>query len=282
MRRWTVYRHVSPSGKVYIGITSRSVKTRWRKDGSGYKSDSSITIWNAIKKYGWDNFKHEILFENINEISAKLIEIDLIYYYKKQGISYNITDGGDGQLGRDSIKIDQYDLDGNFVQTFNSIADATQAVGAAHSTTISRGCRVINPSMGYYWRIHGEEFVLPTKSFSVSQYTLDGKLVGHYYTQREAAEKNNLCYKNINSALKRGYPCGGFVWKYYGEPFSLINKATSPVLQYKDGVLIAEYLSIAEASKITGVNSSAISQCCGGHIKSAGKFQWKYKRCISD
>ena len=282
MRKWTVYRHVSPSGKVYIGITSRSVKIRWRKDGSGYKSDSSTTIWNAIKKYGWDNFKHEILFENINEISAKLIEIDLIYYYKKQGISYNITDGGDGQLGRDSIKIDQYDLDGNFVQTFNSIADATQAVGAAYSTTLSRGYRVINPSMGYYWRIHGEEFVLPTKSFSISQYTLDGKLVGHYYTQREAAEKNNLDYKNINSALKRGYICGGFVWKYYGEPFSLINKATSPVLQYKDGVLIAEYLSIAEASKITGVNSSTISRCCGGYIKSAGKFQWKYKRCISD
>ncbi|MBQ5475612.1 MAG: hypothetical protein IIT65_13250, partial [Lachnospiraceae bacterium] len=40
--------------------------------------------------YGWNNFKHEVLFDNLNEISAKCIEVDLIYYYKQLGISYNI------------------------------------------------------------------------------------------------------------------------------------------------------------------------------------------------
>lgn len=40
-----------------------------------------------------------MLFENLNDISAKLIEIDLIYYYKSINMSYNLTDGGQGQLG---------------------------------------------------------------------------------------------------------------------------------------------------------------------------------------
>lgn len=94
---WTVYRHISPSGKVYVGITGRSVEKRWYNPLNAYRS--CTVFYNAIKKYGWDNIKHEILFNNINFISAKLIEIDLIWYYKKLNISYNITDGGEGMLG---------------------------------------------------------------------------------------------------------------------------------------------------------------------------------------
>ena len=31
INKWTVYRHISPSGKVYIGITSKeNVNKRWR------------------------------------------------------------------------------------------------------------------------------------------------------------------------------------------------------------------------------------------------------------
>lgn len=32
---YTVYKHISPSNKVYIGITSRKPELRWRK-GNGY------------------------------------------------------------------------------------------------------------------------------------------------------------------------------------------------------------------------------------------------------
>ena len=93
---YIVYRHTSPSGKVYIGITSRKPKQRWR-NGNGYKD--SPKFYNAIKKYGWDNFNREILFYDLNEITAKLIEEDLIYYYKNFNLSYNISNGGDGSKG---------------------------------------------------------------------------------------------------------------------------------------------------------------------------------------
>lgn len=93
---YVVYRHTSPSGKVYIGITSKKPEYRW-SNGNGYKD--SPKFYNAIKKYSWNNFKHEILFSGLNEISAKMIEEDLIYYYKSLNLSYNISNGGDGTKG---------------------------------------------------------------------------------------------------------------------------------------------------------------------------------------
>lgn len=32
---WTVYEHISPSNKIYVGITSRNPKHRW-DNGKGY------------------------------------------------------------------------------------------------------------------------------------------------------------------------------------------------------------------------------------------------------
>ena len=96
MGNYIVYRHTSPSGKVYIGITSIKPERRW-SNGNGYKD--SPKFYNAIKKYGWYNFNHEILFYGLNEISAKMIEEDLIYYYKNFNLSYNISNGGDGSKG---------------------------------------------------------------------------------------------------------------------------------------------------------------------------------------
>ena len=81
MKEWCVYQHISPSKKVYIGITS-DLKNRWEGYGCNYKPCTKF--YNAIKKYGWNNISHKVLFKNLNKISAELIEIDLIYYYKQK------------------------------------------------------------------------------------------------------------------------------------------------------------------------------------------------------
>lgn len=44
--------------KKYIGQTIQDPKYRWGKDGNGYKGQA---FYNAILKYGWKNFDHEIL-----------------------------------------------------------------------------------------------------------------------------------------------------------------------------------------------------------------------------
>ena len=47
-----VYIYTFPNGKKYVGQTSQTLNTR-AKRGEGYVS--SPAVYNAIKKYGWDN-----------------------------------------------------------------------------------------------------------------------------------------------------------------------------------------------------------------------------------
>lgn len=96
--KWCVYKHVSPSGRVYIGISS-NVNVRWSNKGRRYTTYNSI-FKKVIEKYGWDNISHEILYENLTKEKAAKIERDLISHYKSLELSYNITDGGEGTLGR--------------------------------------------------------------------------------------------------------------------------------------------------------------------------------------
>ena len=52
MGLYSVYIHIFPNQKVYIGITKQEVKKRW-KLGEGYKGQDYV--YKAIKKYGWAN-----------------------------------------------------------------------------------------------------------------------------------------------------------------------------------------------------------------------------------
>jgi hypothetical protein len=50
------------------------------------------------------------------------------------------------------------------------------------------------------------------------------------------------------------------------------------VVQYTtNGVFMAEYLSIAEAGRVTGINQSHISEVCQGKRKTAGGYIWLYE-----
>lgn len=87
--------HTSPSGKVYIGITCRPASVRWKSDGSGYKGHSYF--WNAIQKYGWENFKHEILLCGLSRAEASEKEREYIALYRSndESFGYNLTSGGE-------------------------------------------------------------------------------------------------------------------------------------------------------------------------------------------
>ena len=53
-------------------------------------------FWQAIQKHGWDNIKHEILFEGLTKDEADRIEIEQIAFYKKKHCSYNLASGAGG------------------------------------------------------------------------------------------------------------------------------------------------------------------------------------------
>lgn len=90
-KQYTVYKHTSPSGKVYIGITSLKPADRWR---CGYKHSPHFQA--AINKYGWENIQHEILATGLTKEAACAMEIELIAQHNAtdRRYGYNADLGG--------------------------------------------------------------------------------------------------------------------------------------------------------------------------------------------
>ena len=92
----SLYIHINKlNGKVYVGIT-KDIETRWYGDGVNYKG--CPVFYKAIEKYGWDNFEHLILKDDLTRNEAELAEIELISKLKANnpGFGYNIEAGGAG------------------------------------------------------------------------------------------------------------------------------------------------------------------------------------------
>ena len=90
---FTVYKHTTPSNKVYIGITSQKETHRWGRDGHGYYNQA---FGNAVRKYGWDNIQHEIVCTGLSKEEAVTTEKKLIaeYHSDDRNFGYNCTSGG--------------------------------------------------------------------------------------------------------------------------------------------------------------------------------------------
>ena len=105
MKNYTLYVHITPSNKLYFGITSQAPKNRWGNNGHNYCNNKYF--YNAIKKYGWDNIKHLILLDNLSKDVACACEIYLIKKYDTQNPNngYNLQPGGD--LGNTNIEVSE-------------------------------------------------------------------------------------------------------------------------------------------------------------------------------
>lgn len=98
---YVVYAHINKtSGKIYIGQTN-NIKRRWRDNGIEYytygKSDKDQSpFWKAIQSYGWDNFNHIILKENLTLEEANYWEEYYMNFYhsKYYENGYNVRDAG--------------------------------------------------------------------------------------------------------------------------------------------------------------------------------------------
>lgn len=86
------------NGKKYIG-QSINIFSRWKQRINKAKSGTNTALYNAIRKYGKDNFKFYILKKcNKNELS----DLEIMYvkkYNTKAPRGYNMTDGGEGTVG---------------------------------------------------------------------------------------------------------------------------------------------------------------------------------------
>lgn len=86
--------HCIPTGKKYIGKTKNE---KIRKRSHRYKAKKGIknNFYNAIRKYGWENFVYGV----IEEFDILLLDEKEIYYinfYDTYNTGYNSTKGGEG------------------------------------------------------------------------------------------------------------------------------------------------------------------------------------------
>lgn len=101
---YTIYCHRNKiNNKVYIGQTCQRLERRWR-DGEGYSHCSYF--YKAIQKYGWDNFEHIILLENLTLEEANKNEVRLIKLFDSMNPEkgYNLEYGGDNKTHSEETK----------------------------------------------------------------------------------------------------------------------------------------------------------------------------------
>lgn len=99
-KSYCVYCHTNKiNGKKYIGQTCQNVNERWGTNGSGYRPTSkqkATYFWNAIQKYGWNNFQHEILKSELTLDEANYYEQYYIQEFDttNRELGYNSRYGG--------------------------------------------------------------------------------------------------------------------------------------------------------------------------------------------
>ena len=227
MKQYIIYKYTSPSGGVYIGQTCASLEERAQKNGRQYLNINKNTgeylqpaIANAIIKYGQNNFKKEILFDNLSSNEADIKEKELIAFYKAGGKCYNIASGGKGVPGVNEHKIKQYNLYGKFIKQWNSLKEAEKYIGIPHASSNIFACCIgtKHRAYGYIWKYAedtSEINPLTPYRVPIDQYTKNGDYINTFSTIAEASRQTNIGDTNIGNCLRGRYKtAGGYVWKF--------------------------------------------------------------------
>ena len=201
--------------------------------------------------------------------------------------------------------VDQYTLDGKYIQTFPSAVAAAQALNIKRSNISASitGRTNVKTAGGFRWARHGEALIMHEVAYhtnrrSVEQYNLQGELVKTFVNTREAATAMNVKRDNIHHSIrlqrqhqgffymctenryqvppvpKRGRPC-----KKKPAPTKPVKLGRNgkPVEQYNaKGELVATFISLKEASLVSGNTNNYLSNRIQGQKKCWQGCYWMY------
>ena len=88
------------NGHGYIGITQCALAKRWREHLCAARTGSDKRLYRAMRKYGTDNFKIEVIRQAESFEELQRFECELIIEHNthaKNGQGYNLTAGGEGK-----------------------------------------------------------------------------------------------------------------------------------------------------------------------------------------
>ena len=243
----------SPSGKIYIGQTTRSIQKRFRDHQEG---SNCAAIYNSIQKYGWENFEkdwYECPDEDLNFDEELLVrEMGTL---KPDG--YNLREGGGnrGKHNKESIqKCRETKLGEKNPMFGKTTSDSTKqkqresSTGRTHTTESKQKCRETklgdkNPMFGKTTSDSTKQKISEAllgdknhKSRTVYQYCLDGEYIRSFGSVEEATRHLE---KNSGSSIsarardpnknKHAY---GFKWSYTKETRLLLSNQNPRMCSY--------------------------------------------------
>lgn len=243
MREYYIYKHTNKTnGKCYIGQTW-NIKNRWHP--SCYKK--SEKFYNAILKYGWDNFTHEILIK-CDENNVDYWESYYIKLYNSVNNGYNLESGG------------------NKYKIFNE--ETKLKISKANKGKKRSAEDIEKNRIGHIGITHTEE----TKK------KLRQANLGKHHTE-EAKEKNRQAHLGKKASFETREKCrqshlkNPVTQKQIEQLYQASMKTRKKVKNVETGEI---FNSITEASKKHNVCDGSISQVCKGKRKTAGKYHWEY------
>ena len=178
-----------------------------------------------IKIYLYDDFGDYVMsFNSLNDCVRSLNTcLSHVQRSIKTGVKtkgYYISTELVGKYEKPKVKrltgmIHQYSLEGDYIQSFNSIKDAEKALGIklkGINDSIKQGYSY----KGYLWlRGQKEDFVKPVKAKSkarkIGQYTMDDKFIKSFNSLREARKDFPNVSKVLNGSAKH---CHNYKFKY--------------------------------------------------------------------
>lgn len=273
--KWDIYKLQSPSGKIYIGQTV-NINKRFSEYKTFHHCENQKKLFNALKKYGWENFNKEILETIEEEIIENLkntlneLEIKYISEYDCVKSGYNICLGGNQH--RLGVKETE--------EQIQKKRDAwTDEKRKAQSEKFKGE---LNPRFGSTEKTYSKE---------VNQYDIDGKYIKTWESAAVIERELGYNAKNISGVcLGKNLTSCGFIWKFFENSIDNILPKESkrgkksikgihviPIFQYSiTGILIERFSSITDAEEKLNIYHSNISACAKGKRKTAGGYIWKY------
>lgn len=314
-RTYCVYKHTCIAkgdsyGKVYIGITGRPPQKRWR-DGKNY--GHSLYFNNAIKKYGWDNFSHEILETGLSRSEAAKAERRYIkeYHSKDPAYGFNLTDGGDSLVGSESPvarPVVVFDArSGIRLYDFETQAEADQELGITSCGVLRGESKTTHGYIVKYLDDVGAMMVLPRnmrfrprsqpmKEKPVDRFSLDGKYIDTFPSVKVAAQVLYVPSPDAIGRAARGASksAAGYQWRFHSEgitilpplkPCWVVRKESGGYagraidqIDLNTGSVIHTYPSLREAARAVNGNRwdmKTVADKKNGK-KSAAGYGWRY------
>lgn len=245
---YSLYAHIFPNGKKYIGVTKNSVKRRWQC-GNGYKMQPKI--YRAIMKYGWDNIEHKILATNLTKEEASILEQFFICCCRTTEPCFGYNDTFGGEYSFDMSEEVKLKLSEN------------QRGSKNHN---------YNKKFSAITRLRMSEAQKGSKNHNFGK-TLSKELRAKLSTLQSG--ENNPMFGKFHSDYTKDIIRIKAKERWRNGKYNNHYKGVS---QYTvDCKFIRDFDSIIEASNYVGGNTSNIIACCRGKQKTAYSFIWKYK-----